>query len=734
MDHYPPLIRPVNVVEVPYLDGVYDNGDFANYPTRRGINVQALLNGDLQHNSHNQILEFLQTWFFFGMIRDFVEVDITATDFVKTDENGKKFLTTKRLPVYLGEWRVRIEKEQKSTDENAMLQLMQQRERRLESFFMTSFNHWKSFRPVDADSLLDPPMRLCLQLLGSLLEFTVSHLDFIDLDRDHTPWRCPTTCENLYFPADLALQYYASLLDPPGSSIANPQPRGHRTCLYNHKSCQAENIDPVTYKTLHTEPSCNCTFVAVDQDVVRSIILGAKADEHGIPLVCWTPGEDITGLEVVPFEPGMKYTVLSHVYGNNFRCVVIILIPSAGPTKPIGWPPVARTNTKIVVKSATFGSHHSAERNKTEDGRKTAIRSMREIYTRARTTLILDAYLCQGTGYARYEEKFTRITVAGWQRRMWTLQEAILSRRSYVQWSDMSELIHPIGDLQLGWKQRDVWSCYHNNVGCAKFNFATSAMVGIERPALIYNMFHQMKLRSTSKPIDEAVILATLLALPASTIRLLQDIPDLEGRLQAMWTALLDPGIPSAVLFLAGNKLSRPGFRWAPKSLTDCGFASMPNDFRHVVTPRITDSMFVGVSLEQPGLLVDTPPKRPTSLITCRLEGDIYYIRRSKLIEDDWKDLDLSKIPRLGLLLAQNPSMHASGRQNLVAAVAALVAVEGEDGSELRAQWLRQVSIFKAGSRFDIAVDPPWRPEEIEEKTRVVEASYLSVRQPWCIT
>ena len=69
MEHLPPASWPHELVLVPYIvDEEYDGLDFADYPTRKGFDIDSLLKEDFKNKSSGEITAFLQTWLYFGLI------------------------------------------------------------------------------------------------------------------------------------------------------------------------------------------------------------------------------------------------------------------------------------------------------------------------------------------------------------------------------------------------------------------------------------------------------------------------------------------------------------------------------------------------------------------------------------------------------------------------------------------------------------------------------------------
>ncbi|KAF8242173.1 hypothetical protein K440DRAFT_135143 [Wilcoxina mikolae CBS 423.85] len=74
-----------------------------------------------------------------------------------------------------------------------------------------------------------------------------------------------------------------------------------------------------------------------------------------------------------------------------------------------------------------------------------------------------------------------------------------------------------------------------------------------------------VKHRSTSKLLDEAIILAAIIGL--DNIHELTNIQDVGNRMAVFLTMIRE--IPSDIIFAGVNRIRYPPFRWAPRSLLD---------------------------------------------------------------------------------------------------------------------------------------------------------------------
>lgn len=97
-DHLPlPARRAHDSVEIPYLcaEIQYDNGSILTYHYRRGWTDADVHDVGQTSRSNNDVGEFFQNWFFFGLLRDVFGFRIDPNDFVQENGDGVQVLTTK---------------------------------------------------------------------------------------------------------------------------------------------------------------------------------------------------------------------------------------------------------------------------------------------------------------------------------------------------------------------------------------------------------------------------------------------------------------------------------------------------------------------------------------------------------------------------------------------------------------------------------------------------------------
>lgn len=311
MDHLPPVSSPHNPVQVPYLGGIYDGEDFAGYPLREDWNLSQLQECNLGGRSLIDAQRFLQTWLFFGMLNEILDIEILTGDFVRMD-GSQALMTTHKLRSYLHTWKSRVESEM----EEGAVDVTLRRNRRVTECLALSCTFWRGMDANMKGRLIAPEVELSIQILAVTLEHAVTSV--CDIPVELAPWRltrssfvtdrmirdgwCPTIIEQIWYPTHLTLLYYASLLGPPKDRLR------HDGCVASNSLCEAKKMDYATYQTKHAKEGCECQFIGPDVEQLDGIVRKGR-----IPLLCLENGDSGPVLKVVELRNGMQYTAISHV-------------------------------------------------------------------------------------------------------------------------------------------------------------------------------------------------------------------------------------------------------------------------------------------------------------------------------------------------------------------------------------------------------------------------------------
>jgi hypothetical protein len=329
MEHLPPVSSPYEPVLVPYIvDEEYDGLEFADYPNRKGFDINSLLKGDFKNRSPGEIAAFLQTWLYFGLIHEIFKVKLDKY-LVRKDAKGKNWITTEKLPHFLRSVRLFVEKEKKSPEYT--LEYVQKRNERITNALRTSLDMWQGFQKLGQKDPMSPEVALGIQILAIILQVGLTEiLGGKQGEKDYrvVPWEkgdvrhwrtsrnewleermirqgwCPVILEQTRLDFNIVGVYYCSLLGPPGRKL------NHTECKKDEPDCDAMRTFETEHGT-HVIEGCTCEFLVVDSSKLGDIV---ARDEIPILRLCEEEGKPLLEVVSSDSEEGLEYTAMSHVY------------------------------------------------------------------------------------------------------------------------------------------------------------------------------------------------------------------------------------------------------------------------------------------------------------------------------------------------------------------------------------------------------------------------------------
>jgi hypothetical protein len=264
--------------------------------------------------------------------------------------------------------------------------------------------------------------------------------------------------------------------------------KGHGDCTADRCKVKSQKEDG-SYKTQH-QSSCDlhdrtdiidpysskgsCYLNGPDIDFPGKLVQTIKNGD--IPLLEIKEKDGKMIVDVVPYEPYACYATISHVwsdgYGNPdknelwkcqldyFRGLIRMAAKDHAPLQET--PKLFWIDTLAIP---ICGDH--------KEQRKIAIRQIFQIFTNAKYTIVIDKGLCQLTPGKTYQETAMKILLSGWMRRLWTLQEAYLSRRLFFTFNknevknldDLEELYPKANDILTSNIPNSARSYFHNLLG-----------------------------------------------------------------------------------------------------------------------------------------------------------------------------------------------------------------------------------------------------------------------------
>jgi hypothetical protein len=499
---------PIQIPLVTRITHQPSAGLFIDFPKQLGFKFREDHTECLDIDSHSayEVTVLLQSWLFFGLLAEFLNTPINIQAFISgQNEADGQSLDCTILENLLVEWNDRIQ----SMSNAAMTQ---HKEHILKCLEMATFQSEQfDDTTLDLTSSQFPTVALSVKLLILLLRSVTqstfpgnSHSSFAQSKHNRqvplSGSRPGGRPQLKWVPESFKPERSTlSLPVPPGLQIESAPPAAkllidrmldagwcihlirklcqsydYKTINYlsllrrgtdpstDHKACCqatqciANNIaleGNASYKTKHTDPECQCSFLKVDTAKLVSIIR-----EGEIPLVLITQSTTGPRLALVRRSPRTSYAAFSHVWADGLgnpsanampQCQIQQLwehvrrtrakhykfrgSPTLGPTR---WPfyPFQEL-IWIDTLCIPVGPAYDAE---IAQAKSRAINHMAPTYAEAAVVFVLDAELQRINVYhgahdlAEDEIGATELSAlllcSTWMGRTWTLQEAVVSR------------------------------------------------------------------------------------------------------------------------------------------------------------------------------------------------------------------------------------------------------------------------------------------------------------------
>ena len=462
-------IRVPCICNPPYYDG--EPGSFIIYPRTKGKpwlvpDQQPSVSFTIQMGTYiylhrppiRDLQVFCQQWLFFGFLKEVLEEDFNAEDFVSIMADGT-YITTRHLE----------------------LKLEKAWSRRLDSRLHASATH-KHFsdcmRIIDSVILTLPMESRTTSLYGFVFDwrivlsiFSSAHMigrsllhatsqKYGNLGYDVTP------VESGFFPNDAiesemkVAGWCPSELHAIKTKFANVQTlvalsRMDRTFLSrNHEGCTEKyctwhQIDLSTYQPKH-RPNCDqCrVFENVEMDTAVRRILDRVGG--GLPVLKISGEGDSPSIQVIETTPDTQYIAISHVWADGLgnpsanslpTCQIIRLRQLADDLGKKIDPPSDTEEMHIWIDTLCCPWEPSPAKKK-------AIMCLRDTYAKAKHVLVLDTGLQSVNSSIRPTwETLLWVFCSGWTTRLWTLQEGMLPKNLWFQFQDQPQNSDTLRDL-----------------------------------------------------------------------------------------------------------------------------------------------------------------------------------------------------------------------------------------------------------------------------------------------
>jgi hypothetical protein len=546
-------------ITVPYVcSKFWDNSSFLDYMSREGWSeIQLIGHDDQYQRSEVEILDFLQTWLFFGLLRESCGLKGSEGYFLHRESDGRYVLHTKALRTIWREEKRRWAGEPKETYHQWQLYLM----RCLNTAHSVLARLTMEKMPYLSSPVIFSIATLCgfvkLTILGDETRPLCNNLPsglfkVLENKMFESGW-CPTNIRRFSTELDAASLFLVASQPPP-----DPEKR-HPNC--DNQECKAYQVDENSYAREHG-PACdrkNCCDLKLDPIRLHAILSSGS-------IIFTKYSETSAGepeLEAIKAVPEGNYVAISHVWSDGFgnpkenalfSCQARRFAQYGRDVRP------SSDGTTIPFWLDTLSCPVVPE-----EATDLAISMMRETYADADAVLVLNNHLLYRKKPELGLEVLAMILATSWTRRLWTLQEGVLAKRLVFQFLDEAiDMDTAIGLAQLEMKQflepesmeyaslinaaitlHDLWQNGENELTDTRLHLLHS----------------QLKWRSTSVPTDEPLCIGALLGISLEEI-VKAAIPD---RKTQLWESIKTP--PRVILFWTGDRLKDAGFRWAPASL-----------------------------------------------------------------------------------------------------------------------------------------------------------------------
>ena len=375
---------------------------------------------------------------------------------------------------------------------------------------------------------------------------------------------CPNEVEHIVKTFSLRSQYYVSNLQRDGNTTY------HRSCSTSACRFQSSGLKP--QKPKHRLDGCSCPLVGTPNGRVEMALHAGKIPKlHIAPMLPMKTTDN----QCEVMESG-KYVAITHVWSHGAgnakanelpQCQLLFLQRQIQCLYPPNHSPVQLWLDTLCIPAET-------------EGKKIGLKLLKKAFDGADKVLVIDRDLLQ-VGNASSTEILYRINCSAWMRRLWTLNEAVVSsRKLYVQLSRRAVTFPELARDQRF--ERDTLNEQGLQLGVydeVSGNFGRIWQISKKRSidGRFARLLPALHRRLTTEQSDEIICIASALNIPVDPFL---DCPS-ENRMRTLIPML--GKIPSSVIFTDAPILKEVGFRWALTTFLtgefDCKSTLRSNDF-----------------------------------------------------------------------------------------------------------------------------------------------------------
>ena len=394
---------------------------------------------------------------------------------------------------------------------------------------------------------------------------------------------CPYTVEKLRSDGAVDAIVYGYHIGTLRSDMAD-----HGNCTAD--VCYANNIAPLEpsgdqrsqhiFAPQHVNNGCDCWVVAAPLTEINAML-----EQGDIPIlrIGTDDGYKLT-LHARKADPDTnigKYIAMSHVWVDGLGSPYSNTITQCQLTRiadRLGQLEATESCGELSIWVDTLCIPVDPQHSRL---RQVAIASMHQVYQKAYAVMLMDADTLRMQAHPSIEELGMRLYLSAWSSRLWTYQEGALNDRLLVMTADsvldVDEYMQKSEDDDTDriTLQHDIVNytrdmittirgrrSFHSRRQTSLQVLSTTNAGNEDFEHVAQLMFNAILKRTSSRADDEAIVIATYLDLELSSVLACSGEDKVVALLRAM------PSIPTVLFFAESDRLSVPGFRWAPKSFT----------------------------------------------------------------------------------------------------------------------------------------------------------------------
>ncbi|KXH65370.1 hypothetical protein CNYM01_00947 [Colletotrichum nymphaeae SA-01] len=447
----------------------------------------------------------------------------------------------------------------------------------------------------------------------------------------------------LYIPADKPVKKY-----PLGTNRELEYRPAHALTCENKKGCKLVG------------PSQGAIDVALQESSIEQ-------RDGSFPILKITGDDERIAVKAQPWRRGTNFATISHVWSQGLGNESENTIQTCQLR-------MIRKYLKDVFKSEedqffwldTLAIPSKSTTDTMKAARKAAISRIHHVFSKASHCIIIDRYMLEkGNADDDCRTTAASLLASAWMRRLWTLQEAFVSKTLHLAMrdtsGDSSDSHRKVMALDDMWGDDSEGRAYFTSVNILMERKLAQSMMRKEEAAdhrsrpqqhrntavLVANAWKATRYRTISRPKDETLVLATLLNIPIPSSHIDHGEVDdvyLERLMVEFWTSISQASpsgmaIPSGLIFLPGRRLSSTGFGWAPATWMSQQEETYPFPLSKMNYNTTLHER--GLQVQYPGFILHASFDRLRSIVSGRRKDGTFHFSVDRDLYE-WYSVDVA--------------------------------------------------------------------------------------------